>query len=94
MKKGQEEQREKPATVGSGRGEIVIYQPAEGGGRLEVRLEEGTLWLNLTQTDALFGVNRPSISKHLKNVYASGELDKQATVSKMETVQQEGGRTA
>ena len=93
MKKKRDQQRRESATVGGGRGEIVIYQPAEGGGRLEVRLEEETLWLNLSQIAALFGVNKPAISKHLKNIYVSRELDKQATVSKMETVQQEGGRT-
>ncbi|MBU2252962.1 MAG: virulence RhuM family protein, partial [Proteobacteria bacterium] len=69
--------------------EIVIYDAP--GRKIEVQVR--TESLSLTQVAVLFGVNQPAISKHLKNIYASGELDKQATVSKMETVQTEGGRT-
>ena len=51
-----------------------------------------SLWLSLAQIAVLFGVNKPAISKHLKNIYTSKELDRQATVSKMDTVQNVGGR--
>ncbi|MFH2076924.1 MAG: virulence protein RhuM/Fic/DOC family protein [Pseudomonadota bacterium] len=71
--------------------EIVIYDAP--GRKIEVQVHTESLWLSLTQVAVVFGVNKPAISKHLKNIYASGELDKQATVSKMETVQTEGGRT-
>jgi len=71
--------------------EIVIYDAP--GRKIEVQVRTESLWLSLTQIGALFGVNKPAISKHLKNIYASGELDRQATVSKMETVRQEGRRT-
>ena len=71
--------------------EIVIYDVP--GRKIEVQVHTESLWLSLTQVAVLFGVNKPAISKHLKNIYASKELDKQATVSKMETVQTEGGRT-
>lgn len=70
--------------------EIVIYDAP--GRKIEVRVRTGSLWLSLTQIAVLFGVNKPAISKHLNNIYASGELEKQATISKMETVQTEGGR--
>lgn len=71
--------------------EIVIYDAP--GRKIEVQVRTESLWLSLTQIAVLFGVNKPAISKHLKNIYTSGELDKEATVSKMETVQTEGRRT-
>jgi prophage maintenance system killer protein len=70
--------------------EINIYQTESG--TVEVRLEKDTVWLSQEQMAALFDVQKAAISKHLKNIYASGELERVATVSKMETVQQEGAR--
>ena len=55
MKKGQQKSRREPEIVGGGKGEIVIYQPTEGITRLEVRLEDDTLWLSLNQIADLFG---------------------------------------
>ena len=74
------------------RNEIVVYQPDETI-RLDVRLENETVWLTQLKIAELFGVQKAAISKHIKNIFASGELIKEATVSKMETVQTEGGRT-
>ena len=71
--------------------EIVVYQPDETI-RLEARYSNDSIWLTQLKIAELFGVQKASISKHLKNIYATGELNKEATVSKMETVQQEGGR--
>jgi hypothetical protein len=70
--------------------EIVIYQAP--GRKIEVQVRTESLWLSLTQMAILFGVNKPAISKHLKNIFASRELDREATVSKMETVRPEGVR--
>lgn len=70
--------------------ELIIYEDQSQG--LEIRLEGETLWLNLGQMAELFGVNKPAISKHLSNIYSSKELSREATISKMETVQKEGGR--
>jgi len=70
--------------------DIAIYQGP--GGRVEVRVDRDTIWLSMTQIADLFGVNVPAISKHVKNIYATDELDAGATVSKMETVRQEGKR--
>ena len=70
--------------------ELIIYQ--EHCNDVEICLEGETLWLSLNQIADLFGVNKPAISKHLKKIYDSGELAKEATVSKKETVQQEGDR--
>lgn len=70
--------------------DIAIYEGP--GGRVEVRVDRETVWLPMAQIADLFGVNVPAISKHVKNIYATGELDPAATVSKMETVRQEGKR--
>ena len=76
----------------AGENQIVVYQPNETV-RLDVRLENETVWLTQLKIADLFGVQKAAISKHIKNIFASGELIKEATVSKMETVQAEGGRT-
>ena len=72
--------------------QIVVYQPNETV-RLDVRLENETVWLTQLKIAELFGVQKAAISKHVRNIFASGELSRDATVSKMETVQVEGGRT-
>ena len=72
--------------------QIVVYQPNETV-RLDVRLENETVWLTQLKIAELFGVQKAAISKHVKNIFASGELARDATVSKLETVQTEGGRT-
>ncbi|MDE7073903.1 MAG: DNA-binding protein [Odoribacter sp.] len=53
--------------------EIILYQP-DSTVRLEVRLEDETVWLTQQQIADLFGVKQPAISKHLKNIFESGEL--------------------
>ena len=62
------------------RGEIILYQP-ESEVKLEVRLEEETVWLTQEQIAALFGTKRPAITKHLSNIYNSGELAQDSTCS-------------
>ena len=73
-------------------GEILLYQTPEGGPAMEVRLELETVWLTQVQMAELFGVNVPAVFKHIKNIFATGELQSEATVSKMEIVRQEGKR--
>ena len=63
--------------------EIVLYQP-EGEVRLEVRVENETVWLTQAQIAILFGIKRPAITKHLKNIYASRELERDTTCSILE----------
>jgi len=72
--------------------QIVVYQPNETV-RLETRYAHESIWLTQLKIAELFGVQKAAISKHLKNIYSTGELNREATVSKMETVQNEGGRT-
>jgi len=71
--------------------EIVVYQPNETI-RLEVRLADETVWLNQLQMCELFGIVKSNVSYHLRNIFSSGELDRAATVQKIRTVQNEGGR--
>lgn len=71
---------------------IVIYKSEDGNTKLEVSLQGETLWLTQAQLADLFDVRVPAISKHVSNILKAGELDRSATVSKMEKVQLEGGR--
>ncbi|MBR5414235.1 MAG: virulence RhuM family protein [Fibrobacter sp.] len=71
--------------------EIVVYQPDETI-RLDVRLENETVWLTQNQLCELFGVVKSNISYHLKNIFDTGELAYGATVQKIRTVQEEGDR--
>ena len=71
------------------RGEIILYQPDEAV-RLEVRLEDETVWLTQEQIAILFGTKRPAITKHLNNIYNSGELDKESTCSILEHMGNDG----
>ena len=63
--------------------QIVIYQPNETV-RLDVRLENETVWLTQGQIANLFGTKRPAITKHLANIYKSGELERKGTCSILE----------
>ena len=56
------------------KGEIVLYQP-EGEVRLEVRVENETVWLTQAQMAVLFNTDRTSITKHIRNIYQTGELE-------------------
>lgn len=78
--------------MNSNLGEVVIYQPTDGGPALDVRLVHDSVWLTQVQMADLFGVNVPAIFKHIKNIYATGELETASTISKMEIVRQEGSR--
>lgn len=73
------------------KGEIVLYQPDKNV-ELEVRVEEETVWLTQAQMALLFGTKRQAITKHIGNIYESGELNKMATSSILEQVQTEGRR--
>lgn len=72
--------------------EIVVFQ-SDDTLRLEVRVGQDTAWLTQQKIGELFGVGKAAVSKHLKNIFETGELVQGRTVSKMETVQVEGART-
>ncbi len=67
-------------------GEIVIYQTPDGTTELNVNVGEDTVWLTQAQIATLFGTQRPAITKHLKNIFSSGELDEQSTSSILEHI--------
>jgi prophage maintenance system killer protein len=73
-------------------GEVLVYESPDGGVRVDVRLEQETVWLSLNQMAELFGRDKSVISRHLRNVFQSGELAPAATIAKNATVQREGGR--
>lgn len=70
-------------------GEIVVYQPDEIT-RLEVRVEGETVWLTQEQIAALFGVKRPAITKHIRNIYAIQELEEHSVCSILERTASDG----
>ena len=72
---------------------IVVYQAPNGLIEFRTDNDKETLLANLNQIADLFGVQKSAISKHIKNIFESGELNPNATVSKIETVQKEGART-
>ncbi len=74
-------------------GEIALYEAPDGQIRLDVRLEQETVWLSQAQMAELFGRERSVITKHLRNVFAKGELAAEGTSAKLAQVQTEGGRT-
>ena len=69
--------------------EIIIYQP-DSTIKLEVRLEDDTVWLTQQQIADLFGVKQPAISKHLKNIFESGELIESSVHSILEYTAADG----
>ena len=71
------------------KGEVILYHPSETI-KLEVRLENETVWLTQQQIADLFGTKRPAITKHLKNIYSSGELTEQGTCSILEHMGNDG----
>ena len=73
------------------KGEVILYHPSETI-KLEVRLENETVWLTQAQMAELFGTKRQAITKHLKNIFDCGELLRAATSSVLELLQPEGNR--
>jgi toxin-antitoxin system, toxin component, fic family len=71
---------------------MLIYRSEDGKIKIDVRFESETVWLSLDQMATLFGRDKSTISRHVKNVFEEGELSTEATVAKFATVQTEGGR--
>lgn len=73
-------------------GELILYQTQQGTVRIEVLFQDETFWLNQKKIAELFGVDVRTVSEHLQNIYAWGELDRQATDRTIRRVQREGNR--
>ena len=72
------------------KGNVVIYQSKDGHTRIEVKMEQETVWLTQAQIAELFGTQRPAITKHLKNIFDSNELDENSVSSILEHTARDG----
>lgn len=72
--------------------EIILYPTPQGEIKIEVILQDETVWLTQRAVGELFGVSKKTISEHLGNIYKSNKLQREATVRKIRTVQNEGER--
>lgn len=73
-------------------GEIIIYQTEDGLTKLDVRMEDETVWLTQQQMAELFQTSRTNVVDHIKNIYKEGELDENSTCRKFRQVRMEGNR--
>ena len=71
---------------------MVLYHADDSDTEVNVVIQNDSIWATQKSIAELFAVNPPAINKHLKNIYAEGELQESSTISKMEIVQNEGGR--
>lgn len=74
------------------KGQFLLYQTPDGESKIEVKLQDDTVWLSLDQMAELFQRNKSTISRHIKNVLEEGELTAEATIANFATVQNEGNR--
>jgi len=74
------------------RSDFLFYRSSDGSVKIEVIIEGETVWLPLNRIAELFGTSKQNISYHLQNIYKEGELNRDATVKEILTVQQEGNR--
>jgi hypothetical protein len=81
---------EKPKSDSQPSSEIILYQTEDGRSRIEVRLENETVWLTQQLMAELFQTTIPNISMHVRNSYADVELTLEATVKKILTIRWEG----
>ena len=73
-------------------GSIIIYQSEDGSVRIDVRLEDETVWLTQQQMADLYGSSRTNVVEHIKHIYEEGELSEDATCRKFRQVRMEGAR--
>jgi hypothetical protein len=73
-------------TLPAKQSDFLLYTGNDGEVTVEVFLKDETVWLTQKAIAELFGVNIPAINKHLSNIFESGELQKEATISILETV--------
>ena len=73
--------------------QFLIYSTPEENVLVDVVVKDEDIWVTQKAMAELFGVKVPAISKHLKNIFEEGELQQESTISKMETVQNEGVRS-
>ncbi len=74
-------------------GEVLVYEAADGSVRVDVRLEQDTVWLTQRQMAELFESSTDNVGLHLKNIFSDNELKEAATTEDFSVVQSEGGRS-
>ena len=74
-------------------GEVIIYQSEDGLTQIDVKLEDGTIWLSQQQIAELFNTSRTNIVEHIQNIYQEGELEANSTCREFRQVRNEGNRT-
>lgn len=72
--------------------QIILYTTPKGDVKVEIRFEDETFWLTQKKIAELFGVDVRTVNEHLKNIFETGELQREATIRKIRIVQQEGNR--
>ena len=72
------------------RTELMMYQTEDGQTKIDVRMENETVWLSLDQMAELFQRDKSTISRHIRNIFAEGELDREAVVAKFATTASDG----
>ena len=72
------------------KGQILLYQTPDGVTKIEVKLQNETVWLSLDQMAELFQRNKSTISRHIKNVFEEGELNRELVVAKNATTTRHG----
>ncbi len=85
--------RDKPVPEPVTRSQILFYQSEDGTSRIEVRLEEGTVWLSQALIAELYQITKQTTGHHIRNIFDENELSPEATVRQYLTVQTEGSRT-
>jgi len=70
--------------------DILLFNTIDKANSISVNFEQGTFWLTQKAMGELFGVNVPAISKHIKNIFETNELDKNSVISKVETTASDG----
>ena len=71
--------------MGENNTELIIYQTEDGKTKIDVHMENETVWLSLDQMAELFQRDKSTISKHIKNIFAEGELTREAVVANFAT---------
>lgn len=83
---------EKNLMIRNSTAEFLTFELQSKQNSIEVRYEDETIWLTQRMMSELFDVAVPTINEHLKNIYSTGELDREATIRKFRIVQTEGAR--
>ena len=80
------------AEVTESQGEIIIYQTDDGNTKIDVKMEDETVWLTQAQLVELYQTSKSNISEHIRNIFAEGELDENSVVRIFRTTAADGKR--